>query len=67
MKLKAEIGWTLFVVYVWLWNKYATEGLSQGFWRGLEHPESRLILIFVWGWVSSHLLFKRPRRILVKW
>ncbi len=67
IKLKAEIGGVLLILYVWAWDKYATETLSQGFWRGLQHPESRLVLIFVWGWVSSHLFFRIPKRILVKW
>jgi hypothetical protein len=67
MKIRAETGWALLVFYVWAWDWYGPETLSQGWWRGLKHPESRLVLLFVWAWVTSHLFLRKPRRILVRW
>lgn len=61
------LGWVGLVAYVWFWDWYGPETLSQVWWRGLAHRSTRLGLIVVWGWVTSHLFFKRPARILVYW
>ena len=66
-RAKAGVGWVLLVFYIWVWDWYGSETLSQGFWRGLRHPEARWVLIFAWGWVSSHLLFRKPEKILIRW
>jgi len=65
--LKSEHGWIGLVLYVWAWDWYGPETLSEGFWRGLKNPASRFFVIFAWAWVSSHLFFRKPKRILVRW
>lgn len=64
---KGEVGWGLLALYVFLWDRYAAETLSRAFWRGVEHPMKRWLVVVAWGWVTVHLLFKRPRKLLVWW
>jgi hypothetical protein len=64
---KSALGWLGLVTYVWVWDWYGPESLTKGWWRGLQHPETRLVLIFVWAWVSSHLFFRKPQKILIRW
>lgn len=64
---RGDIGWILLAAFVWLWDAYAPETLSRAFWRGLEHPRSRPFVLVAWGWVTSHLFFRKPARILIKW
>ncbi len=65
--LKGEHGWFILAVFVWLWDAYAPETLSRAFWRALEHPSRRWYVLVAWGWVTSHLLIKKPARILIWW
>ena len=67
IRIRSGYGWLGLAIYVWLWDNHAPETLSQGFWRGMAHPEVRLFVLFMWAWVTSHLFFKRPRRILIWW
>lgn len=60
-------GWVGLAVYVFLWDTLASETLSRALWRGLENPRSRPVVLFCWGWVTSHLLLRRPKKILVRW
>lgn len=64
---RAEWGWLGLVTYIWAWDWYGPESLTQGWWRGLQRPETRLVLIFVWAWVTSHLFFRKPQKILIRW
>ncbi len=67
MDIKGEHGWVVLAVYVWLWDWLAPETLSRSLWRGLAHPKKRWLVLLCWGWVSSHLLLKKPSKILWKW
>lgn len=64
---RGDFGWLLLAVYVYLWDRYASETLSRAFWRGVEHPVHRWWVVAAWMWVTAHLLLKRPAKILVRW
>lgn len=61
------IGWLILAAFVWLWDWLAKESLSAALWRGLANPRKRWLVVAAWGWVTSHLLLKRPAKILVWW
>ena len=61
------MGWILLAVFVWAWDWYAPESLTKAFWRGLENPKSRPFVLFGFVWVTSHLFFRKPAKILVRW
>lgn len=67
MRVRGEYGWAGLAAYVFIWDTFAPESLSRALWRGLEHPTSRPLVVACWMWVSSHLLLKRPARILWRW
>lgn len=67
MRLRGEHGWIGLAAFILLWDRYAPETLSKAFWRALEHPTRRPIVLLAWGWVTSHLILKRPAKILVRW
>lgn len=64
---RGTLGWIGLVAYVSLWDSLASETLSRALWRGLENPKSRPVVLFCWLWLTSHLLFRRPKKILVRW
>lgn len=64
MRLRGEHGWIGLAIYIYLWDRYAPETLSRAFWRALEHPTKRPLVLFAWAWVTSHLILKKPQRIL---
>ena len=66
-RTRGTVGWFGLIAYIWTWDWNAPETLSQAWWRGLTHRTTRLALIFIWGWVTSHLFFKKPVRILIYW
>lgn len=62
--MKGEHGWIGLAAYVFLWDMLAPETLSRAFWRALAHPKQRWVVLACWGWVTSHLILKRPAKIL---
>jgi len=67
MKLKGVYGWIILIIFVWQWDSRAPESLSRAFWNGLESPRKRPFVVFALMWTVSHLLFKKPRYILIWW
>jgi hypothetical protein len=61
------MGWILLAIFVWAWDWYAPESLTQAFWRGLDNSHSRPFVLFGFVWVTSHLFLKKPQRILIWW
>ncbi len=64
-KIRGDDGWILLAIFVFLWDWFADETLSSALWRGLEHPWKKFPVIATVLWVVSHLLFRKPRRILI--
>ncbi len=64
-KLRGEDGWVLLVVFIFLWDWFGPETLTQALWRGLAHPRKKWIVLACYAWVTSHLLVKKPKRILI--
>jgi uncharacterized RDD family membrane protein YckC len=66
-KIPAEWGWAAIAGFVYAWDTWMDESLSSGFWAALSGKRSRVLVLFAWGWVTSHLFLKRPARILIRW
>ena len=62
--MKGEHGWVGLALYVLLWDRYAPETLSRAFWRALRHPRKRWVVLAAWAWVTSHLIWQRPAKVL---
>jgi hypothetical protein len=58
--LRSEFGILGIIVWVWYWDS-KHETITSFFWK---HPR---LAAFVWGWVFSHMVFGKPKRILVRW
>lgn len=65
--MQGGYGWIGLAIYILLWDRYAGETLSRAFWNSLEHPVKRWPTLIAWGWVTSHLVLKRPTKLLVRW
>lgn len=70
--MRDAIGWVGLAIYVWLYDwlvpkHFNRPTLSRSLWEALEHPKKRWFVLFAWGWTTSHLLLKRPAKILLKW
>ena len=66
-EVRGEHGWIILAIYVWAWDMFAPETLSRALWRALQHPVHKWWVVGLWAWVSSHLLLKRPVKILWRW
>jgi len=60
-------GWFLLAVFVWAWDALMPETLSSALTRGITNPRSRPFVLFAWAWVSSHLIFRKPQKLLIRW
>lgn len=63
-RIPAEVGVAGLIAYVWWWDSNGTkrESISSFFWK-----IPRFVSGFIWGYVFCHLVFKIPRRILIRW
>lgn len=60
VKLPGWVGSLGIVVWVWYWDN-THETISRWHWK---HP---WLTLFVFTWIWSHLVLKRPRKVLVWW
>ena len=65
--IRGKQGWQLLIFFIWAWDWFMPESLSESFQRALDDPKTRPFVLFGWAWVSSHLLFRKPKRILIWW
>lgn len=61
------VGWLGLAVYVEEWDRRASVSLSRVWGEALNHPVAGPLILLLWGWVTSHLFLRKPKRILVRW
>lgn len=59
-ELPGWIGSLLIVAVVWYWDSHH-QTISRWHWK---HP---LMTTFIFSWLWSHMVLKRPQRILIWW
>ena len=57
-------GWLGLAAYITLWDWLAPETLSRAWWKAVEHPRNRWLIVALWGWITAHLFLKRPAKVL---
>jgi hypothetical protein len=64
-RISGTWGWVGLLAYVIAWDSLAPETLSSAYWRALRRNPA--LALFIVGWTASHLIARRPARILVRW
>lgn len=61
------VGAAIVAVVVWLWDdprvgvRYPRQSITGAHW---DRPKLALL---IWSWLFSHIVLKRPKRVLIWW